>query len=294
MAKDGRPPEFLFEPLRFLNDQHVRTMRPHELGAYAALFCNGWGQPEPGVLPDDDRLLSLLARMTPDEWAEVRDRVALCYDRTERPGFWVQQGTVRTAAEQAEKLAAARASGAKGARARWETPPETPTPATEGTTLGLPLGTPLGSGGGEPNGIPVAVGRGRGGVGVGEEEAEPTPRSRALATWRQRFVDFWAAWPKGHKIDREKCERLWERLAPRDLEEHGPLLQAIMAGLERWKRSAEWAKADPQTGEVGAFIPHPATWLRNKRWEAECREVTQGDGIDWARKLEKSREEGST
>lgn len=287
MAKDGRPPEFLFEPLRFLNDEAVRTMRPHELGAYAALFCNGWAQPEPGVLPDDDRLLSLLARCTPDEWAAVRESVARCYDRVERPGFWVQQGTVRTASQQAERLEAARASGARGARARW-------TPPAEGTPMASLQGTPLLPHEGAGNGVPVAVGRGRVGVGVGMEKQNPTPPSLALGTWRQRFVDFWTAWPKGHKIDREKCERIWDRLAPKDPEDRAELFDAILSGLERWNRSIEWAKADPQTGEAGAFIPHPATWLRNKRWTAETREATAGDGLDWARKLQGSGEGSST
>ena len=40
-------------------------------------------------------------------------------------------------------------------------------------------------------------------------------------------------------------------------------MQAILAGIEKQKQSAQWTK------DGGQFIPHPATWLNGCRWEDE-------------------------
>jgi hypothetical protein len=41
------------------------------------------------------------------------------------------------------------------------------------------------------------------------------------------------------------------------------LLNVICAAVERWKKSEQW------THDGGQFIPHPATWLNQHRWEDE-------------------------
>lgn len=271
MPKDDgpRPREFLFEPLRFLNDENVRTMRPHELGAYTALWCAGWDQPEPGVLPDDDRLLGFLARCTPDEWAQVREAVARCYDRTSRPGAWIQQGTVETARRQAEKLERARADGRRGGSKRWgSNDPEQPA-LDLGPAGGHPTGGASGAPTGRPNGEPVAVGRGRVGVGVGEGEnpqpkpdARPEPAERFPREWPRLFEAFWNAWPVGYKVGRNEAERSWARITPKSQ----ATLDAILEGLERWKRSERWARSGPNGEPAGYLIPNPKTWLNQGRW----------------------------
>lgn len=38
-------------------------------------------------------------------------------------------------------------------------------------------------------------------------------------------------------------------------------LAAALEGLERWKGSRDWLK------DGGQFIPHPATFLNQRRWE---------------------------
>lgn len=38
-------------------------------------------------------------------------------------------------------------------------------------------------------------------------------------------------------------------------------LGAALEGLERWKGSRDWLK------DGGQFIPHPATFLNQRRWE---------------------------
>lgn len=281
MAKDDQPIEFLFDPMRFVNDEAVRVMVPAELGAYAALFCNGWTQPEPGVIPENDRLLALLARCTPEEWAVVRPAVARCYDLEARPGFWVQRGTVATAALRRERLEHARAAGAKGGRSRWDAPasPGTPKPAPPAPPRLNLEGDPNGDPSRGPNGAPVPV---RFGV-VGLGEREPNYNTDLSASdWAGLFAEFWAAWPKGFKVGTGICEGLWAKIRPRSRAH----FDTIMAGLERWKASARWAERDPNTGQPGHLIPNPKTWIGQGRWNDDIAAANRSDGIGWARTRE--------
>ena len=70
------------------------------------------------------------------------------------------------------------------------------------------------------------------------------------------FDIFYKAYPK-HK-GKEAAKKAWEKIKPDD-----NLLQVILKSLESFKKSKQWQK------DKGEFIPHPATWLNNKRWEDE-------------------------
>jgi hypothetical protein len=69
----------------------------------------------------------------------------------------------------------------------------------------------------------------------------------------EAFKVFYAAYPR--KIDPKRARASWDRIKP-----DADLIEKIMQGLEAWKASDSWS--DPQ------FIPHPTTWLNNRRWEA--------------------------
>lgn len=288
MAKDDQPLEFLFDPMRFLNDEQVRTMRPAELGAYTALFCNGWTQPEPGVLEDDDRLLALLARCTPEEWAAVRARVARCYDLNSRPGFWVQRGTVATAALRRSKLHQAREAGKKGAHTRWQPLGIESTFGTRPQGGGVRIAPPQATLELTREGDPIPVGLGV--VGLGMEIQPPngdvlevSSDPLAMAQWLELFEPyFWNEWPVGFKVGRLDCEAIWRKIRPRSL----PMAERIRAGVHRSRGSERWAKPDPNTGKPGAFIPNPKTWLRQGRWDDDLAPATASDGVGWARRLE--------
>lgn len=71
------------------------------------------------------------------------------------------------------------------------------------------------------------------------------------------FDRFWSEWPNGpRKVAKAQCAAKWER---HDLEAEA---DAIVAAVVAFKASAEWAK------DNGAFVPMPATWLNQRRWEA--------------------------
>ena len=73
-------------------------------------------------------------------------------------------------------------------------------------------------------------------------------------THKSVFLDWWARWPSGRKIDKAKCMRHFNRLNNADKENAtGPAYQAWLD---------HWVTTDVQ------FIPHPMTWLNNRRWEA--------------------------
>jgi hypothetical protein len=89
-----------------------------------------------------------------------------------------------------------------------------------------------------------------------ELNTKRAPEKKGRPEGEEGFAEFWGAYPR--KVDKEDARRAWGKLAPGE-----ELRAAIMAGLERWKRSRQWAE------DGGRFIPHAATWLNKRRWEAE-------------------------
>lgn len=71
-----------------------------------------------------------------------------------------------------------------------------------------------------------------------------------------RFDQFWEKYPK--KVGKGDAEKSFKRIRP-DAE----LFDKMMTALDGIKKSEQW------TRENGRFIPNPATWLNQKRWEDE-------------------------
>ena len=118
MARD-RAPSFQLYPRDFVEDTAVMVMSLAALGAYARLFMRAWDQPEPGVLPGDDRRLAMMAQASPAEWRRVRAEVATAFDTESRPGCWVQKRMVAVRAEQVERFQRASEAGRRGNATRW-------------------------------------------------------------------------------------------------------------------------------------------------------------------------------
>ena len=68
------------------------------------------------------------------------------------------------------------------------------------------------------------------------------------------FDRFWAAYPR--QVCKEKASRAFEKLHPGEAD-----LQQMREGLERQRHAYHSGK------ENWKFIPHPATWLNQRRWE---------------------------
>lgn len=72
----------------------------------------------------------------------------------------------------------------------------------------------------------------------------------------ERFDRFWSAYPK--KVGKGAAERAFAKYKPDD-----DLTDRMIRAVEQAKRSDQWRK------DGGQFIPNPATWLNQKRWEDE-------------------------
>ena len=74
------------------------------------------------------------------------------------------------------------------------------------------------------------------------------------------FNQFWTAYPK--RVAKQSAVKAFEKLKPDE-----KLLEAMLKAIESQKESKQWEK------DGGAFIPYPATWLNQRRWEDELPQV---------------------
>ncbi|MBA7690629.1 hypothetical protein ES703_99160 [subsurface metagenome] len=71
-----------------------------------------------------------------------------------------------------------------------------------------------------------------------------------------KFDLFWSAYPK--KMGKGAARRAFEKIKPSD-----DLLQKILSAVEQQSKSEQWLKED------GRYVPNPATWLNQERWDDE-------------------------
>ena len=68
------------------------------------------------------------------------------------------------------------------------------------------------------------------------------------------FGQFWSAYPK--KMAKDAAYRAFAKRKPSEA-----LLATMLTAIERQKHSQQWLE------DHGRYIPHPATWLNQARWE---------------------------
>lgn len=68
------------------------------------------------------------------------------------------------------------------------------------------------------------------------------------------FNAFWKLYPK--KVSKIQAEKAFNRINPSDA-----LYQKMIEALKKQMQTSAWTKNN------GEFVPYPATWLNNKRWE---------------------------
>lgn len=68
------------------------------------------------------------------------------------------------------------------------------------------------------------------------------------------FEKFWNNYPK--KVGKPVAERSFKKLKPTE-----SLLEEIIKGINKYKNTDQWIKNN------GEFIPYPATFLNQRRWE---------------------------
>ena len=94
--------------------------------------------------------------------------------------------------------------------------------------------------------LPVALGKVRlGKVRLGK-----------VSIYTSNFEVFWNIYPL--KVGKGKVFEIWKKINPSK-----ELQNKIMEAVERAKNSRQWKK------DGGQYIPHPATWLNQGRWDDE-------------------------
>jgi hypothetical protein len=97
-----------------------------------------------------------------------------------------------------------------------------------------------------------------------QTRVEQDKRKNKPLTPSPGFADFWSAWPKSpRKGEKSGCVKLWEEGG---LEVEAPTILAhvkAMAATDGWRKQA------------GEFVPAPAVYLRNRRWDG----ADMGDGV---------------
>jgi predicted phage replisome organizer len=74
--------------------------------------------------------------------------------------------------------------------------------------------------------------------------------------WKDRFNTFWKSYPK--RVGKGAAEKSFKKINPGK-----ETLNQMLEAIEKAKKSDQWKK------DGGQFIPNPATWLNQKRWEDE-------------------------
>lgn len=87
----------------------------------------------------------------------------------------------------------------------------------------------------------------------GSGEEKPVDHS-TTSVQQERFKEFWRHYPR--KVGKGAAEKAWDKIKPGKA-----LLSLILSALDQQKACEQWQR------ENGRYIPNPATWLNQKRWE---------------------------
>lgn len=99
-----------------------------------------------------------------------------------------------------------------------------------------------------------------------KEPIPKKPRASLADGLAERFDSFWNAYPK--KVGKDAARKAFDKRKP-DAELLGKMIYAV----SQQKQSPGWLKDD------GQYIPNPATWLNQGRWQDEGQSAGAGQGI---------------
>lgn len=122
MARDEKPPAFLFYVDDFVSDGVVEAMTTEQVGAYVLLLCKAWREHPVGTIPMDDAVLSRWARLTGQQWNRLKPGVLRAFAEGS-DGRWHQKRMKVEYSKWKATLAAKKRGGKKGALKRWHGTP---------------------------------------------------------------------------------------------------------------------------------------------------------------------------
>lgn len=105
-----------------------------------------------------------------------------------------------------------------------------------------------------------------------QSNSRPTPAQVKLSKdklmVKNGFEIFYKEYPR--KVGKRKSKETFNKINPNQ-----QLLDKMLKSIEHVKKSDDWQK------ENGKYIPHPATWLNQERWEDEINEKPKRYDEDW-------------
>ena len=92
-----------------------------------------------------------------------------------------------------------------------------------------------------------------------------SPIAHSSDIYTSSFNEFWEIYPR--KVGKKKAMEVWKKIKPDD-----ELLTRILESLEKQKQTQQWDNKQ--------FIPHPATWLKQNRWDDIIETESYREGLE--------------
>jgi uncharacterized protein YdaU (DUF1376 family) len=228
-AKSTKSPAFQFYAKDFLTG--TATMSLAERGAYVTLLSHQWDSGSvPSTAKERARMLGCTASEERRIWARLVSKFTLVDDAFQNLRLEEERQ------KQAEFRRRQSDKGKASAATRWQ--PKSNHGSTA-VTNGL-----------QPNGNSSSSSS-----SSSSKEQEQIPRPHAKRS-DDRFDAWWSAYPK--KTGKGAALKAWTKIRPSDT-----TVAAMLNALEWQRNQPQWQK------DGGAFIPNPATYLNQSRWEDE-------------------------
>ncbi len=228
----NRPPAFQFFPKDWL-DFKVQRMSLAAQGAYMKLLAFMWkdSKDQCSILDNND-LLARAIGTTVEQWLELRQQIQQDDEPIleEKDGRLVSARLKEEVTKQRNYRKQQSEKGKLSAQQRLN----------RGLTTVEPMHQPEGNSSSSLN----------------NRERKGLRCKVELNGHGPSFELFWAAYPK--KEGKGACRRWWKEHKPDDV-----LLGHMLMKIEQAKQTTKWKERE------GKFIPMPATWLNQERWDDE-------------------------
>lgn len=94
-------------------------------------------------------------------------------------------------------------------------------------------------------------------------QGEHAGASKSNNLQQERFEAWWAEYPK--KVGKQAARKAWSKVKP-----DAALYSRIIDATKAQRTSEQWRK------ENGRFIPNPATWINQGRWDDDLKALNTG------------------
>jgi uncharacterized protein YdaU (DUF1376 family) len=242
--RNGKPPAFQFYAKDWLTSGKVRAMTLAGRGLFIDLLAFAWDN---HGLPLDEQTIRRSVGCDVREWRRNWQQVVTEFEPRGDRLVNRKQELVRAAMDE---LSAKRAQAARIAvvNKRHANGP------ANGPASGPANGQPSSASSSSPS-------RGGGAGSTSEMVLKPKRALRHPGADDAGFTAFWLRYPR--KVGKGAAVRAWAKIRP------GPALVAdILAAVDGQRESWQWRR------DNGQYVPHPATWLNERRWEDEPEPAT--------------------